>query len=142
MACNETTSNICIDSTKAKCLDYEGHLGDNSKITSECVNQHQVNEDIYSVLDDTISSLKTPIEDYCLTYPLTDGKILPKSVMSVHRTEICTLKGRVDTLENKDYGELDITGFDLDFGCLSDPCGDPVTKLGQLLQIIINKSCE
>lgn len=142
MACNEITSNICIDSTKAKCVDYEGPLANSSSIEEGCVNQHQVNEDVYTIIDNIEDSIVTPVGDYCLTYPLTEGKILPKSVMSVHRTEICDLKTRVQALEDIDYGDLDITGFDLNFQCLSDPCGDPITKLGVLLQLLINKACE
>ena len=40
-----------------------------------------------------------------------------------------------------DFGELDITGFNLDFDCLVDPCGDPITNLKTLLQLLINQAC-
>ena len=142
MACNDKISNICIDPIKASCVDYEGPLGDNTTIKDECVTQHEVNEDLYSITDTIIESQSTSeLGNLCLTYPITDGKILPKSVFETHEQEICDLKDRVTVLEEMNFGELDITGFNLDFACLVDPCGDPITNLQQLLQIMINQIC-
>lgn len=142
MACNDNVSNICIDPIKAPCVDYEGPLGANTTITDDCVNQHQVNEDLYTITDNIIENQDTSnLGNLCLTYPVTDGKILPKSVFETHEQEICDLKDRVTTLEGMNFGELDITGFNLDFACLVDPCGDPITDLKTLLQLLINQAC-
>lgn len=142
MACNDKISNICVDPIKSTCVDYEGSLGENTTIKDECVTQHEVNEDLYTITDNIIENQDTSeLGDLCLTYTITDGKILPKSVFEVHEQEICDLKDRVQQLEGMDFGALDITGFNLDYQCLVDPCGDPITDLKTLLQLLINKAC-
>lgn len=142
MACNDNASNICIKTTLATCIDYKGKLGENTTITEDCVNQNEVNEDLYSITDTIIDEQDTSnLGNLCISYPVTDGKITLKSVVETNEQEICDLKSRVETLENMDFGNLDITGFNLDFTCLVDPCGDPITDLKQLLQIMINQIC-
>lgn len=145
MGCREETSNICIETTDARCVDYTGKTNSRSEIKTGCVNQHMVNEELYTQIEGLSSEIDTGIpsltETPCIEYTQTDGKVLPRTVMKKHREEICSLKDRVHTLEVTNYAEMDITDFGLDFKCLVDPCGDPITNLGQLLQIIINKSC-
>ena len=143
MACNDDISNTCSDPIKATCVDYDGQLGANTNITDDCVNQNDVNKDLYDITDKVISDSDTSnLGELCITYTLTEGSILPKSVFEQHEVEICDVKTRVTDLENTDYANLDITGFGLDFECLVDPCGDPITTLSQLLQLLISKSCE
>jgi len=142
MACNDKESNICIKPILATCVDYRGSLGENTNIEDNCVNQHDVNIDLYSLFDSLIENQSTSeLGQLCLNYPVTEGKIFPKSVFKVHEEEICTLKDKVYDLENRNFGELDITGFNLDFSCLVDACGDPITDLKTLLQLLINKTC-
>jgi len=142
MGCNDI-SNTCGEFIFSTCVQYEGPLGENTKIEEDCVNQHNVNEDLYAITDEIIDGLDTSaLGELCLTYPVTEGKIFPKSVFEVHEVEICDLKDRVTVLEGFDYSTLNITGFNLDFKCLVDPCGDPIETLGQLLQIMIDKDCE
>lgn len=143
MACDKDISNVCAENTFSTCVDYEGNLGENTKITDSCVTQHDVNEDLYTITDEIIDNLDTEnLKNTCLVYPQVDNKIIPYSVFSVHNTEICDLKDRVLGLENFDYANLDITPFNLDFVCLQDPCNNEITTLKPLLQNIINKSCE
>lgn len=142
MACNDNASNVCINSILSNCVDYKGKLGNNTTITKECVNQTDVNEDLYTITDSVIENQDTSqLGNLCITYPVTDGKILLKSVFETNEQEICDLKNRVQALEDADFGNLDITGFNLDFACLVDPCEDPITNLKQLLQIMINQIC-
>lgn len=142
MSCNNKISNLCIDSIKSGCVDNEAELGQNTKITETCVTQTNVNKDLYDITDEIITNSDTSdLGNLCITYPLTDGIITLKTVNSVNEQEICNLKDKVTELENKDFSSLDITGFGLDFNCLVDPCGDPITTLGQLLQILINQTC-
>jgi hypothetical protein len=141
MACSDDISNICVDPIKATCVDYEGALGANTKITEDCVNQNDVNEDLYAITDEIIENIDASnLGNLCITYPV--GTITPKSALEQHEIEICDLQTRVTALENQNFADLDITGFGLNFSCLVDPCGAPITTLGQLLQIMINKDCE
>lgn len=143
MSCNDTLSNTCPDPILSTCVDHEGPLGENTKIISDCVNQSDVNTDLYTITDEIISKSDTSdLGSLCITYPLTGSVILQKSVFIQNEIEICSLKNRVTAIEDRDYGDLDITGFDLDFGCLVDPCGDPITTQKQLLQLLISKACE
>lgn len=142
MGCSEKMSNICLDPIKAPCVDYEGPLGENTTIKESCVNQHQVNEDLYAIADIIIKDQSTEqLGELCLTYPLEDGKVKLKSVLKIFEEEVCSLTSKVKSLEEKNYSELDITGFNLNFQCLIDPCGEPITNLKTLLQLLINKSC-
>lgn len=142
MGCNNKMSNVCVDSTSSKCIDYKGKLGNSSSITDECVSQFEVNEDLYDIVNTVEDSQNTSeLGSLCLTYPVTEGKVLPKSVYNIHEQEICTLKNKVEILENKTLEEIDISQLGLNFQCLVDPCGDPITNLKTLLQLLINKSC-
>jgi len=143
MACNDDISNICIEPILSTCVDYQGDLGENTTIKDKgCVNQHEVNEDLYLITDNIIEDSSTSeLGDLCLTYPVTDGKITPKSVFEIHEQEICDLKDRVQTLEEQTLANIDISTLGLDFDCLVDSCGDPITNLQQLLQIMITKIC-
>lgn len=142
MACSDKISNICVNPIQSTCVDYKGPLGTNTTIKDECVTQHEVNEDLYSITDSITENQDTSdLGDLCLSYPVTGGKILPKSVFEAHEQEICELKDKVQALEDMDFGNLDITGFGLDYQCLVDPCGDPITNFKTLLQVLINQSC-
>ena len=143
MACNDDISNICIESTLDSCVDVTATLGENTKIVEGCVSQKDVNNDLYIITDEIITNSNTSqLGNLCISYPITSGKITLKSVFETHETEICNIKDRLNNLENQNIANLDITGFGLDFNCLSDPCGDPITTFGQLLQILINKTCD
>lgn len=142
MACNDNASNVCIDSTLSNCVDHKGALGANTTITDDCVTQSDVNTDLYAITDKIIEEQDTSgLGNLCITYPVTDGKITLKSVVETNEQEICNLNTRVTALEGVNFANLDITGFNLNFECLVDPCGDPITTLGQLLQIMITQTC-
>ncbi len=141
MSCTKTT-NTCGDTMFTTCIDHEGKLGNNTKITQPCVTQSDVNDDVYKLLDNIIEDTDTTtLGESCINYDIVDGKVKLKSVFEAHEQELCRHKNRIIELEQKDYGELDITSLNLDFKCLVDPCGEPITKLKTLLQIIINETC-
>lgn len=51
--CRDKESNLCVETLDPKCMSFQGEKGDSTKITLDCVDQHMVNEDIYSILQDT-----------------------------------------------------------------------------------------
>lgn len=138
--CKDKVSNTCGNSIYATCVDYEGLLGDNTTITSSCVSQNDVNEDLYAITDSIIENSKTDnLGNSCITYPLTEGKILLKSVLETNEQEICSLKTRVESLESVNYSELDITTWGLTIPtCIADSCNNPPTTLKELIQAIMN----
>ncbi len=140
MSCQDKLTNLTLHTTNSKEVDYEGNLGTNTKITEPCVNQEEVNEDLYSLVDETIEKLDTSsLGNSSITFPLTEGEIKFEDVIKQYETEISTLKAKVTNLENKDYCNIDITGCGIDFGTLLDPCSGPITTLGQLLNTLVSK---
>lgn len=141
MGCCNKTSNLCADPVNAVCVDYEGELGENTKITSDCVNQSEVNIDLYTILDEQIkASDLSGLGKACIKYPLIEGKVNLTSVVTQHEKEICLLKEGLQAIQSS--GEMPIQGWGIDFKCLVTPCGDDIKTLKELLQSIINKTCE
>lgn len=140
MSCNDI-SNLCADPILATCVDYLGDLGVNTNITEDCVNQKDVNEDLYGLVDQLISDIDvSSITSTCITIP-------PNStiaeIVALYEAKICELEGEMTTLQNIDYSTLDITGWGLTIpACIADPCASPPTTLGPLLQAIMdNRNC-
>lgn len=137
MSCNKIT-NTCPDSTNARCVDYEGNIPEISKLYEQgCINTHETTEDTYELVEKLYDQIDmSELGNDCIEYPLPK---YAKTVVKVLEEKVCSLIGRVDTLEDTHICDIDITGCNFDFGELVDPCGDPITTLGQLLQIIINE---
>lgn len=140
MGCGNKTKETCGEVTYATCVDYEGDLGKNSKITDNCVTIQETTEDLYYITDDIITDLDmSDLGDNCLTYPLIEGSVRPKTVLKVHEDEICEIKEKLEDLNN--LKNLDITSWNLNLDCLSDQCNNPVTTLGSLLEAIVSITC-
>lgn len=124
----------------AKCLDYTGDLGTSTSITADCIDQEMVNEDLYGIVDGINVQIATSeLGDLSITFPQTLGVISFKDVIAQYEIEIDALKTKVAALENTLACNLDITNCDIEFGSLVDPCGDPITTLGQALQTIFTQ---
>lgn len=141
MACDDKVKLTCGEVFPATCVDFEGDLGANTKITDDCVTIEETTEDLYEITDEIISDLDTSeLGTLCITYPLEDGLIKPKNVFKQLEEEICNLQTQLGTAT--DLENLDITGWSIDLECLSDACNDPITTLGGLLQALVTKVCE
>lgn len=142
MGCEDRVSNLCVETKSSKCIKYTGLLGTGTKIDSPCVNQHMVNEDLYKITQE-LTQYQTieegPEIGGCITYPTEGGETTINLALKAHRQKVCELQARIKELEEKE--DVDITRLELNFRCLVDPCGEPIKKLGQLLQILIDKSC-
>ncbi len=141
MACGENLTNTCVEPVKSTCVEFEGTLGANTKITSECVTQHEVDEDLYAITDEVIEGLdNSGLTSTCITIPVGSTTA---EIIAIYESKICELEGKVTTLENIDYSTLDVTGWGLTIpACIADPCASPPTTLGPLLQAIMdNRNC-
>ena len=141
MACEGTISNICIKSTDSKCVDYDGPLSDNTTIVDPCVNQYEVNEDIYSLIDTMTEGLDTSLLGGGGGCGIATTSDTVGGVLQDFEDEICSLRSRILTLEVKDYGALDVTGFGIDFTCLANVCETLPTTLAEWMQAIQDKVC-
>lgn len=141
MGCGSDISNTCADSTLTTCVDYEGLLGANTKIIKDCVNQSDVNEDLYIITDEIIDGLDISLlESTCITIP-KDATIA--DIIILYEEKICEIEGKVTEIEDTNYSTLDVTGWGLTIpACIADPCASPPTTLGPLLQAIMdNRNC-
>lgn len=137
MGCNDV-SNLCADPILATCVDYEGSLGENTKITKDCVNQHDVNEDLYAIADETITAINVAeIVSDCITIP--EGASIA-DIVGLLTTKVCEQDTQITTLENIDYGSIDITGFGLVIpACIADSCANPPTTLAEWMQVVMDQ---
>lgn len=132
--------NICMESIDSKCIEVNSELGNNTKITSNCVNQEMVNEDLYVITDDIISDLDTSeLGNLSIAFPTVNEKIPFKEVIKKYEEEIDNLKTEINNLKNINYCNIDITSCGISFGPLVDDCGEPATTLGDVLKILFNQ---
>jgi len=138
MNCNQKLSNNCADPILATCVDYEGNLGSSTKITKACTNQNDINEDLYAIVDETLASVNVrEVTSDCM--PIVAGSTVAE-IIEVYENEICLLKTKVASLENKDYSKIDITSFNLDFpACIRDACETTPVTLADWMQVIMEK---
>lgn len=141
MSCGNKIKETCGDNVYATCVDYEGVLGDNTKITDDCVTIEETTEDLYVITDEIITDLDTSeLGQSCLNYPLTEGLIKPTSIFKIHEEKLCDLSTELENLNN--LKDLDITDWGIDFGCLVNECQTPTVTLGNALTNISKSICE
>jgi hypothetical protein len=132
--CSKVTK-TCGTRNFASCIDYEGEVNENSEFTNQdCLNVEDNIQDIYNQLEDINLS---ELGQECLEYTQEEGRIKVKAVLLKYEQEICELKTKVTELENRPLCNMPL-GSCVDTTGLVDPCGDPITTFGQLLQLLIN----
>jgi hypothetical protein len=138
MSCNGNISNTCADPILSSCVDHEGALGVNTKITDGCVTQRDVNEDLYAITDETISKIDvSSLTSTCITIPV--GSSIAE-IVAIYESEICELKTKVETLETIDYSQIDITTFGLTIPtCIADACANPPVTLAEWMQVMMDQ---
>lgn len=134
--------NTCGNRVPASCVFYDLNVPEYSKLDKEeCLVIEETTEDLYNLVTWIKESIDLKnFEKDCLevddvedTYNKDKRRFLIKDVIIELKNKMCELEGRLsddsdDTLE-------------LDFKCLVGPCGDPITSLKDLLQVLINKHC-
>jgi hypothetical protein len=143
--CSDKVSRTCGKKVNAKCVDYEGELHNNTELEEcDCHNLEDVIEDLNTGLNTIFDAIDlSELGNDCLTYELENGKVLVKNALKKFEEEICKLKEATatDVDCNPIYTE-DFTCVGLDLECLSDPCNNPITNLGDLLQAMITQICQ
>jgi|SRR5690606_17021237 len=139
MSCNDKKIG-CQNKEYAKCVYYEVEVPDWSLLVEEeCVNIEETTADIYGEITNLKDRLDfSEITSDCFEIETEDGVVTPKSLMTtlVEKVEDLSCEKECDV-----KCDIDITDYGLDFKCLVDPCGEPITKLSTLLQILINEHC-
>lgn len=148
MGCNDKLSNTCGKKHNARCVDYEGILHDNTELDScNCHSVHDVLEDIGLSLNDINEQIDlSNLGSDCITYNKdSKGRIIVNEALGKIEEELCKLKNTVEDTDSTGCPSIfseDISCLNLDFGCLTTPCGDSITNLKDLLQALINNTCE
>lgn len=142
--CKDKITSTCGKKVNAKCVDYEGTFHDESELTTcDYPSVEDVIEDINVTLNEITAALDTSgLGDSCITYTEVDGKITIKEALLRLEEKVCALSSAIDTSGCPPVFSQDITCVGLDYGCLVDPCGNPITNLKDLLQALINISCQ
>lgn len=134
--CNKIKQ-TCGSTLVAQCISYEGETNENSPLKDDCaLSMEEVTQDVYNQLEQINLS---ELGEKCLTYVLDDDdKIIVKNVLFKYEEEICTLKQKVEDLESVAICETNIESCNLQWGSLTDSCGQQPTTLAESLQLIIN----
>lgn len=128
----------------AECVFYDRYIPEySSLLDEECITLAETTEDIYYILDGIKSEIDlTDLGKSCLEYDTEEiGKIKVKEALLTHEQELCEIKETLQTLGEAGCCE-DITDWNLDTGCLQDPCEVGFTNLKDVIQAMINKICE
>lgn len=143
--CSGKISDTCGKKHNAKCITYEGDLHANTELENcDCHNLEDVIEDLNLAIDNINEAIDlSGLGDDCLDYDLVDGILLVKNALKKFEEEICDIKDILGTNTGCDpVFTADISCVGLDFECLSDACGSPISNLKELLQALITQSCQ
>lgn len=121
----------------ATCVYYELELPSISSLLNEdCVTIEQTTSDLYEIVSQQAQNISTEgFQTDCLDNLPENFTLI--DIIKAQRDKICELEEKVSTLESKNICDTSIQDCNLDLTGLVDECGDPVTTLGQLLQILI-----
>jgi len=131
----------CGDVTMANCVSTEAVPNPQSTILEvDCPSQYEVNEDIYSQLEDiwTENDLAA-LGNLFLEYVEIGGKKVVKNVLLKFEEKICELQEEINTLKTTAICSTNISDCNFSYGDLVDSCGEQPQTLGALLQILINQ---
>lgn len=143
--CGNKVKHTCGTLHYATCTRYEGSVNPQSELAEDtCLDLEGTTQDIYNQLEDLNEQLDlSELGEKCLTYiEDEEDRIVVKNVLLKFEDEICTLKEKVEALENRQLCDFPIEGCDLDLSCLSLPCDTTISTMADLFQALINKVCE
>jgi len=141
MSCGNKIKHTCAEKNYATCIYYEKEVPDFSSLTeADCITLEETTEDIYEILTEVKGEIDlSGLGEDCLVYVQEEGKNIVKNVLLKYEEEICTLKTKVEALENANVCEMDITNCGLDLTGLTTPCDEPITTLGDLLSYVLTQ---
>ena len=86
----------CGGRQEASCTFYDPQLPEFSKIEEDCVTLEDTTEDTYVLITEIKEEINLEnLGGNCLTYSLTEGKIIVKEALLKQETEICELKEQI-----------------------------------------------
>lgn len=137
MGCGQNIKQTCGKKSYATCVYYELPLPEiSSLVGEECVTVEETTDDLYTLVQNIQNSINVlSIDVDCVDMP-ADFTIA--DLVEAQNAKICELEDEIATLRQESICDKSIEDCGLDLGTLLDDCGEPVTTLGQYLQIIAN----
>lgn len=136
--CQGKIKHTCGSTNYATCIQYEGNKNTDSQYDeNDCLSIEETTQDIYNQLENLDLSA---LGELCLSYVQEDNKNIVKNVLLKFEEEICTLKEKVEELENRPLCEMPL-GACVDTKCLVDTCNENISTVGQLLQALVDLNC-
>lgn len=142
--CNQKPKFTCGDvRANARCVFYDLPVPSYSKLDEEeCLTIEETTEDLYNLISWIRESVDLDeYDDECLNtekvndvYFKNKNRYLLKDVLKELVTKVCAIE--------EASGEGTDDTLSLDFKCLVSPCGEQITNLKDLLQVLINEICK
>lgn len=144
MRCNDNygPSSTCGHRTPAVCVRYNSDIPPYSKLNREdCHNLEEAIEDLYELI--TALRHKTDMTGYdpdCIeidkkntVYDRERSTYMIKDVLEGVTNKLCEIEEKLSVESDG--------GMELDFKCLKTECGNNITSLRDLMQVLINEIC-
>lgn len=138
--CGNKIKNTCSEKNYATCIYYELEVPTISSLVDEdCITLEETTEDIYNILQVMNTQMDlSALGDRCLDYLQVSGKNTIKNVLDKYEEKICELQTRIVDLETEAICDKDITHCGLTLP--DNACDLPITKLGELLEYLLNQT--
>ncbi len=148
MTCRDKIEARCGKKINAVCVTYEGTLASKTELDPEdCHNLEEVVEDINEQLDAIVagSDLST-LDTTCIDYNAAGPEVTVKeAILALHAKMIAVMEKLGMSCDDCEkcpeacpaFLTENLSCLNLDFGALTDPCGDTPDTLAEVLQLIL-----
>lgn len=140
MGCYNNRKFNCGEKVQSVCVHYKGYLPEYSELDKDCVVIEETTQELYENQEEILNAIDTSeLGKDCIDFDeyKTDidgvSKLQVKGVLEAYEKEICDLKNMI--------GDDNDDTLSLDFKCLTTPCGDQITSLKDLIQVLIDEIC-
>lgn len=140
MICGDNRRFNCGEKVQSVCVHYKGYLPEYSELDKDCVVIEETTQELYENQEEILNAIDTSeLGKDCIDFDeyKTDidgvSKLQVKGVLEAYEKEICDLKNMI--------GDDNDDTLSLDLKCLTSPCGEQITSLKDLLQVLIDEIC-
>ena len=147
MSCKDKIEARCGKKTAAPCVTYEGTLSTKTQLDpNDCHNMEEVIEDINDQLDAIVTNSNLDgLNNDCINYNLGGEVTVKQAILALHAKMLAVMDKIGMSCDNcpscpeacPSFLTEDLSCLNLNFGTLTDPCGNKPTTLEEVLQLIL-----